>query len=67
MGLATDGAAAALEALTVAWGRARTRFGERVRAVWRFWSRVTGGRVLGTTTTAPLAAPGPVAWMASSR
>jgi hypothetical protein len=62
-----DGAAAALAALAAAWGRARRRWGERVGAVWRFWSRVTGGRALGTTTSAPLAASVPGAWMAASR
>jgi transposase-like protein len=65
--LTADGAAAALEALAVAWGRARARWGERVAGVWRFFSRVSGGRALGTTTTAPLAGPGGAAWMAPSR
>jgi transposase-like protein len=65
--LAADGAAAALAALAVAWGRARRRWGERVGAVWRFWSRVTGGRALATTTSAPLAGAGAAAWMAPSR
>jgi transposase-like protein len=65
--LAADGVAAALEALAVAWGRARTRFGGRVGAVWRFWSRVTGGRALSTTTTTPLAGAGAAAWMGPSR
>jgi hypothetical protein len=65
--LDADGAAAALEALAVAWGRARARWGERVGVLWRFWSRVTGGRALGTTTGAPLAGPTGTAWMALSR
>ena len=65
--LAADGAAAALAALAVAWGRARARWGERVGPVWRFWSRVTGGRALATTTSAPLAGTGAAAWMAPSR
>ncbi len=64
--LAADGAAAALEALAGAWGRARARWGERVGGVWRFCSRVSGGRALGTTTTAPLAGPGGAAWVAPS-
>jgi hypothetical protein len=51
----------------VLWRRARARWGARVGAVWRFWSRVTGGRALATTTTAPLAGAGPGAWMAPSR
>ena len=62
-----DGDAAALGALAVAWQRARARWGERVGGVWRFWSRVTGGQALGTTTTAPLAGPGGAGWMAVSR
>lgn len=65
--LAADGAAAALEALAVAWRRARARWGELVGAVWRFWSRVTGGRALGTTTGAPWAGTTAAAWMAPSR
>lgn len=65
--LGADGDAAALAALAVAWQRARARWGERVGGVWRFWSRVTGGRALGTTTTAPLAGSGPAGWIAPSR
>jgi hypothetical protein len=65
--LAAEGAAAAVAALAVAWGRARARWGERGGTVWRFWSRVTGGRALATTTSAPLAGAGPAAWMAPSR
>jgi hypothetical protein len=65
--LVVDGAAAALAALAVAWGRARARWGERVGALWRFCSRVTGGWALGTPTTAPLAGAGAAAWMAPSR
>ena len=38
--LSTHGETAALEALGAAWQRARTRFGERVPAVWRFWSLI---------------------------
>lgn len=64
--LGTVGASAAVDALAVAWGRARARFGEAVGGPWRFCSRVTGGAALGTTTTAPWAAAGGTAWMAPS-
>jgi hypothetical protein len=64
--LVADGSAAALEALSVAWGRARARWGERVGTVWRFWNRVGGGAVLGTTTSAPLAGLTRAGWMAPS-
>jgi Domain of unknown function (DUF6431) len=64
--LTADGPAAALEALAVAWARARARWGDLVGGVWRFWSRVTGGEALATTTTAPLAGTGGAAWMAPS-
>jgi hypothetical protein len=64
--LGADGEAAALAALTVAWRRARARWGERVGGVWRFWSRVSGGQALGTTTTSPLAGPSGAGWMAVS-
>ncbi|HKE98243.1 MAG TPA: DUF6431 domain-containing protein [Actinomycetes bacterium] len=63
---ADDGASAALAALAVLWQRARARWGERVGAVWRFWSRVTGGRALATTTSAPLAGRSGAGWMAPS-
>jgi hypothetical protein len=65
--LGAGGDGAALAALAVAWRRARARWGERVGGMWRFWSRVTGGRALGTTTTAPLAGSGGAGWMTSSR
>src|SRR6266568_4324192 len=42
--LTTDGEAAALEALGAAWQRARTRFCERLPALWRFWSLISGGQ-----------------------
>ena len=61
------GALAAVEALAVAWSRARTRWGDAVGGVWGFGSRVTGGALLGTTTGAPWAGGGPAAWMAPSR
>lgn len=64
--LDADGPAAALTALAVVWQRARARWGDLVGGPWRFWSRVTGGRALATTTTAPWAGVGPAAWMAPS-
>jgi uncharacterized protein DUF6431 len=64
--LGADGEGAVLAALAVAWQRARARWGERVGGLWRFWSRVTGGRALGTPTTAPLAGSGPAGWIAPS-
>lgn len=64
--LGAVGAAAAVDALAVAWERARTRFGEAVGGPWAFWSRVTGGAALGTTTTVPWAAASGAAWMAPS-
>ena len=64
--LTTAGERAALEALQVAWIRARVRFGGAVGDVWRFWSRISGGQALGTNTTSPWA-PGPgTDWMAAS-
>jgi hypothetical protein len=64
--LATDGERAALDALQVAWQRAQIRFGDAVGELWRFWSRISGGRALGTNTTS-LWAGGPGAdWMAAS-
>lgn len=65
--LVGDGASAAVGALWVAWGRARSRWGDLVGELWRFWSRVTGGRALGTTTTAPLAVGAVTGWMAVPR
>src|SRR5216684_6228062 len=50
--LLTDGEAVVFEALDQAVSRARVRFGERVGDVWRFWSRISGGRVLATNTSA---------------
>jgi len=44
---------AALEALGCAWTTARSRFGEAVAPTWRFWSLVSGGEVLSTTTDPP--------------
>jgi hypothetical protein len=52
--LRRTGEAVVFEALDQALHRARRRFGEqRVGEVWRFWSRISGGRVLATTTSPP--------------
>jgi hypothetical protein len=61
--LSTDGEAAALEALGATWQRARTRFGERVPAVWRFWSLISGGQALGTNRSPPFAQRSGADWM----
>jgi hypothetical protein len=45
--------AAVFEALDQTHDRARRRFGDqRVGEVWRFWSRISGGKVLATNTSA---------------
>ncbi|MGH9059972.1 MAG: hypothetical protein ACRDZY_10725 [Acidimicrobiales bacterium] len=49
---------AALEALGVAWRRARERFGDLVVTQWRFWSLMSGGAVLARARNAPWAAIG---------
>ena len=42
------------EALDQTLHRARRRFGEqRVGEVWRFWNRISGGKVLATNTSTP--------------
>jgi transposase-like protein len=52
--LRQKGEAVVFEALDQALRRARRRFGEqRVGEVWRFWSRISGGKVLGTNTSTP--------------
>jgi len=51
--LAANGERAALEAVVVAWQRARARYGDRSGGLWPFWSRISGGRALGTNTSAP--------------
>ena len=52
--LRQTGAAVVFEALGQALHRARRRFGEqRVGDVWRFWSRISRGKVLATNTSAP--------------
>lgn len=64
--VSTDGERAALDALVVTWQRAHRRWGERVGTLWRFWSRITGGQALGTTTISPLAGVGTATWIAPS-
>lgn len=54
---------AVLEALGAAWWQARRRFGEMVPAVFEFASLVSGGELLGTTTSPPWARPGGAALM----
>ena len=61
--LTGDGEATALEALGAAWQRARTRFGERVPAVWRWWSLISGGKALGTNRSPPFAQRSGADWM----
>jgi len=64
--LNTTGERAALEALEVAWQRARFRFGERVGRAWAFWSRMSGGQALGTNTSSPWAGGSEADWMSPS-
>jgi transposase-like protein len=46
--------AVVFEVLDQALRRARRRFGEqRVGEVWRFWSRISGGKVLTTNMSTP--------------
>jgi hypothetical protein len=54
---------AALEALGATWQRARSRFGERVPGLWRFWGLISGGRALGTNRSPPFARRSEAAWM----
>jgi hypothetical protein len=64
--LATSGEVAALEALGAAWQRASARLGDRVPAVWRFWSLISGGRALGTNRSPPATKRLGAGWMAPS-
>ncbi len=54
---------AGLEALGAAWCQARRRFGEGVAGVFEFASLVSGGELLGTTTSPPWAGVGGAALM----
>ncbi len=63
----TIGEHAALEVLSLAWQRARTRFGASIGStVWAFWSWISGGLALGTHTTSPWAARPGADWMRAS-
>jgi transposase-like protein len=64
--LSTTGEAAAIEVLGAAWQRARIRFGERVPAVWRLWSLISGGQALGTNRSPPATLAFGAGWMAPS-
>lgn len=61
--LSADPERAGLEALGAAWWQARRRFGEAVPAVFEFASVVSGGELLGTTTSPPWAGLGRTALM----
>jgi transposase-like protein len=65
--LQLNGEAAVFEALDQAISRARIRFGERIGDAWRFWSRISGGRVLATNTSASWRHRPDRSWMAASR
>jgi hypothetical protein len=54
---------AGLEALGAAWWQARRRFGEVLPAVFEFANLVSGGELLGTTTSPPWAGLGRAALM----
>ncbi len=51
--LRLSGDAAVFEALEQALHRAHRRFGAGVGDVWRWWSRISGGKILATNTSAP--------------
>lgn len=61
--LATVPERAGLEVLAMAWTQARRRLGENVVEVFEFASLVTGGELLGTTTSPPWAGLGGAALM----
>jgi transposase-like protein len=61
--LSADPERAALEALAVSWAQARRRLGEGVVEPFAFASLITGGELLGTTTTPPWARLGGAALM----
>jgi hypothetical protein len=61
--LTASGAPGVLQALQVAWQRARQRRGERVPDRWGFWSLISGGLALAKGRTPPFsggAGPGKV-------
>jgi transposase-like protein len=49
---------AGLEALGAAWSQAQRRFGEGMVEVFEFASVITGGELLGSTTSPPWSGPG---------
>jgi hypothetical protein len=55
-----------LEALGAAWQRARRRFGDRIPRLWRFWSLISGGQVLGTNRSPPATRRLGAGWMTPS-
>jgi len=59
----TKPAAAGLEALAAAFSLAKRRFGGRVFGLWEFFSAVTGGEAMSTTTAPPYAGPSAGYWM----
>jgi hypothetical protein len=58
--------AAVFEALDQGLARARARFGDHLADVWRFWSRISGGQVLATNTSASWRNQSDRSWMAAS-
>lgn len=60
---ASDHETVALEGLGAAWQRARTRFGDRVPGLWRFWSLISGGHALRTNRSPPFPPRSGADWM----
>ncbi len=58
--------AAVFEALDQGLARARARFGDHLADVWRFWSRISGGQVLATNTSASWRNRPGRSWMGAS-
>jgi len=61
--LSADPASAGLEALAVAFSHAKGRFGAGPFGLWEFFSAVTGGEAMSTTTTPPYAGRSGGYWM----
>jgi len=65
--LRQKGEAVVFEALEQACQRAHRRFGEQpVGEMWRFWSRISGGQVLATNTSASWRNRSGRSWMGAS-
>lgn len=64
---AADGAAAVLETLEHAWGRARARLGIRLPDRWAFWSLISGGLALAPHTSPPFPGGAGAGVMTASR